>query len=304
MVYSYNVLYLAIKKERNGDTHNTDESKILILWFSVQFSCSVMSDSLWPHELQHARPPCPSPTPGVYPNPCPLSRRCHPTIPSSVAPFSCPQSFPASGSFPMSQLIASGGQSIGVSASTSVLPMNTQDWSPLGWTGWISLQSKGLQESSPTPQFKSINSLALGFLYSPTLTPIQEKVMHPTPVLLPGKSHGWRSLVGCSLWGREESDTAERLHFHFLLSRIGEGNGNPLQCSCLENPRDGGAWWAAVYGVAQSRTRLKRLSSSSSIYIMGSSSQEFYFSPECFIGICGSFIVHQNHFYGAIFALF
>ena len=87
---------------------------------------------------------------------------------------------------------------------------------------------------------------------------------HPTPVLLPGKSHGRRSLVGCSPWGREESDMNERLHFHFSLSCIGEGNGNPLQCSCLENPRDGGAGWAAVYGVAQSRTQLKRLSSSSS----------------------------------------
>ena len=87
---------------------------------------------------------------------------------------------------------------------------------------------------------------------------------HPTPVLLPGKSHGWRSLVDCSPWGREESDMTERLHFHFSLSCIGEGNGNPLQCSCLENPRDRGAWLAAIYGVAQSRTRLKRLSSSSS----------------------------------------
>ena len=87
---------------------------------------------------------------------------------------------------------------------------------------------------------------------------------HPTPVLLPGKSHGWRSLVGCSPWGREESDTTERLDFHFSLSYIGEGNGNPLQCSCLENPRDGRAWWAAVCGVAQSRARLMRLSSSSS----------------------------------------
>ena len=87
---------------------------------------------------------------------------------------------------------------------------------------------------------------------------------HPTPVPLPGKSHGWRSLVGCSPWGREESDITERLPFHFSLSCIGEGNGNPLQCSCLENPRDGGAWWAAVYGVTQSRTQLKRLSSSSS----------------------------------------
>ena len=104
-----------------------------------------MSDSLQPHESQHARPPCPSPTPGVHPNSCPLSRWCHPTISSSVIPFSsCPQSFPASGSFPMSQLFAWCGQSIGVSASTSVLPMNTQDWSPLGWTGWISLQSKRL----------------------------------------------------------------------------------------------------------------------------------------------------------------
>ena len=87
---------------------------------------------------------------------------------------------------------------------------------------------------------------------------------HPTPVLLPGKSYGRRSLVGCSSWGCEESDTTERLHFHFSLLCIGEGNGNPLQCSCLENPRDGGAWWAAVYGVPQSRTRMKRLSSSSS----------------------------------------
>ena len=87
---------------------------------------------------------------------------------------------------------------------------------------------------------------------------------HPTLVLLPGKSHRWRSLVGCSPWGREESDMTERLHFHFLLSCIGEGNGKPLQCSCLENPRDGGAWWAAVYGVAQSRTQLKRLSRLSS----------------------------------------
>ena len=87
---------------------------------------------------------------------------------------------------------------------------------------------------------------------------------HPTPVLLPGKSHGQRRLVGCSPWGREESDITERLHFHVSLSCIGEGNGNPLQCSCLENPRDGGAWWAAIYGVAQSQTRLTRLSSSNS----------------------------------------
>ena len=112
---------------------------------SVQISHSVMSDSLWPHESQHARPPCPSPTPGVYSNSCPSSQWYHPAISSSVVPFSaCPQSLPASESFPMSQLVAWGGQSIAVSASASVLPMNTQDWSPLGWTGWIFFQSKGL----------------------------------------------------------------------------------------------------------------------------------------------------------------
>ena len=112
---------------------------------SVQCSRSVVSDSLWPHGPQHARLPCPSPYPGVYPNSCSSSRWCHPAISSSVVPFSsCPQSFPASGSFPMSQLFASGGQTIGVSASTSVLPMNIQGWFPLGWTGWISLPSKGL----------------------------------------------------------------------------------------------------------------------------------------------------------------
>ena len=115
------------------------------MYHSVQFSRSVLSDSLWPHESQHARPPCPSPTPGVYSNSCPSSWWCHPAISSSVIPFSsCPQSLPASGAFPMSQLFTWGGQSIGVSASASVLPMNTQGWSPLGWTGWISLQSKGL----------------------------------------------------------------------------------------------------------------------------------------------------------------
>ena len=111
---------------------------------SVQFSRSVMSNSLWPHEPWHTRPPCPSPTPGVHLNLWTSSRWCHPTISSSVVPFSsCPQFFPASGSFQMSHLFASGGKSIGVSAPTSVLPMNIQDWSPLGWTGWISLQSKG-----------------------------------------------------------------------------------------------------------------------------------------------------------------
>ena len=117
----------------------------LVGYSPVQFSHSVVSDSLWPHGPQHARPPCPSPTPGVYSNSGPLSRWCHPTISSSAVPFSsCLQYFPSSGSFQMSQLFASGGQNIRVSASTSVLPMNTQDWFPLGSIGWISLQSKGL----------------------------------------------------------------------------------------------------------------------------------------------------------------
>ena len=112
---------------------------------SVQVSHSVVFDSLWPHKPQHTRPPCSWPTPRVQPNPLPLSWWCHPTISSSVVPFSsCLQSFPASGSFPMSQLFTWGGQSIGFSASISVLPMNSQDWYPLGWTGWIFLQSKGL----------------------------------------------------------------------------------------------------------------------------------------------------------------
>ena len=112
---------------------------------SVQFRCSVVSDSLWPHGLQHVRLPCPLPTPGACSNSWPSSQWCHPSISSSVIPFSsCLQSFPALGSFPMSQFWASGGQSIGVSALASVLPMNIQDWFPLGWTGWISLQSKGL----------------------------------------------------------------------------------------------------------------------------------------------------------------
>ena len=120
-----------------------------LYFFWHQFSSVQSLGRVWlfatPIEPQHARPPCPTPTPRVYPNSCPLSRWCHPTISASVIPFSsCPQSFPASGSFPMSQLSASGGQSIGVSASTSVLPKNTEGWSPLGWTGWISLQFKGL----------------------------------------------------------------------------------------------------------------------------------------------------------------
>ena len=112
----------------------------------------------------------------------------------------------------------------------------------------------------PPLSFTSQNLPFLSFDLSTVLAKPGRRQWHPTPVLLPGKSHGWRSLVGCSPWGRWESDTTEWHHFHFSLSCIGEGNGNPLQCSCLENPRDGGAWWAAIFGVAQSRTRLKWLS--------------------------------------------
>ena len=137
---------MQLEKHLSGESW----SKNVLTWTlcfkfsSVQFSHSIMSDSLRPHGLQHARPPCLSPAPGVHPNSCPLSRWCHPTIILCPPLLSCLQSFPASGSFPMSQFYASGGQSIGVSASTSVFPMNTQAWSPLGWTGWISLESKGL----------------------------------------------------------------------------------------------------------------------------------------------------------------
>ena len=141
---------------------------------SVQFSRSVMSNSLWPHELQDARLSCPSPTPGAYSNSCSSSQWCHLTISSSVIPFSSHlQSFPESRSCPMSQFFVSGGQSIGVSASTSVLPINIQDWFPLGWTGWISLQSKGLLRVFNT-FFKSINPSVLSFLCSPTLTSIHD----------------------------------------------------------------------------------------------------------------------------------
>ena len=136
--------YFLISSERTTG----EIQEIYVSWWTVKVKVkhrSVMSDSLRPHGLQHTRPPCPSPTPRVHPNPCPLRWWCHPIISCSVVPFcSCLQSFPASESFQMSQLFVSGGQSIGVSASTSVLPMNTQDWYPLGWTGWISLQSKGL----------------------------------------------------------------------------------------------------------------------------------------------------------------
>ena len=142
---------------------------------SDQISCSVVSDSLRPHEPQHARPPCPSPTPGVHPKPCPLSWWCHPTISSSVIPFSsCPQSFPASGSFQMSQLLALGGQSTGISALASVLPKKSRADLLQNGLGGSPCSPRDAQESSPAPQFKSINSWVLSLLYSPILTSIHD----------------------------------------------------------------------------------------------------------------------------------
>ena len=140
-----------------------------------QFSHSVVSDSLWPHESQHARPPCPSPTPRVQSDSCLSSQWCHPAISSSVVPFSsCPQSLPASGSFPMSQLFAWGGQSAGVSALASFLPKKSQGVSPSEWTGWISLQSKGLSRVFSNTTVQKINTSALSLLHSPTLTSIHD----------------------------------------------------------------------------------------------------------------------------------
>ena len=140
-----------------------------------QFNCSVVSDSLWPHGLQPAGLPCPSPTPRAYSNSCPSSWWCHTTISSSVIPFSsCLQSLPASWSFQMSQFFTSGGQSIEASISASDFPMNIQDWSPLGWTVGSCCSPRDSQESSPITQFKSINSSVLSFIYSPTLTSIHD----------------------------------------------------------------------------------------------------------------------------------
>ena len=181
-IWPWSMVYMNLKLELISsarwlriEVQGTRRANRVIEWFQIliQFSRSIVSDSLRPHGLQHARLPCPSPTPGAYSNSCPSSQWCHPTISSSINPFSsCLQSFLASGSFPM--FFISGNQSIEVSASASVLPMNIQDWFPLGLTGWTSLQSKDSQESSPMPQFKRINSLALNVLYSPTLTTIHD----------------------------------------------------------------------------------------------------------------------------------
>ena len=186
---------------------------------SVQFSHSVMSDSLWPHGLQHARLPCPSPIPRAYSNPCPLSWWCHPTISFSVVPFSsCPQSLPASGSFPMSLFFTLGSQSIGVSASASVLPMNIQDWFPSGWTGWISCSPRDSQESSPTPQIKNIIFSVLSFLYRPT----------PHPYMTTGKTIALTRLIFVgkvmSLLFNMLSRLTIDLNFLFLLCSLSLGD--------------------------------------------------------------------------------
>ena len=160
--------------------HSSTFSLNILLFSSVQFSHSVVSNSLWPHELQHTRPPYPSLNPGDHSNSSTSSRRCYPAISSPVVPFSsCPQSLPASESFPVSQLFTWGGQSTGVLALASVLPMNTQDWLISFRMDWLDLLA--VQRSSPTPQFKSINSLVFSFLHSPTLTSIHDYWQNHSP---------------------------------------------------------------------------------------------------------------------------
>ena len=184
---------------------------LLLQFSSVQFSHSVMSDSLRPHELQHARPPCPSPTPGVHPNPCALSWWCHPTISSSVVPFSsCPQSFPASGSFQMSQLLASGGQNIGVSALASFLPKKSQGWSPSEWTCWISFRMDLLDLLSVQGTLKS-------FLH----TTLQKHQFFGTQLSLQSNSHSMDPLLR-GAWKKRKSITFMiiRSSFRFWLYHL------------------------------------------------------------------------------------
>ena len=222
--FSSNILWFIMRKN-SIILQRTSYVLNIIVFFSVhsvQFSSSVMSNSLQPHGLQHPRLPCPSPPPGAYSNPCPLSRWCHPTISSSVVPFSsCPQSLPASGSFLMSQFFTWGGQSIGVSASASVLPMNTQDWLDL-LAAQGTLKSLLRHHNSKASflrhsAFFIVHQCTLGkvilkiydiwykmhlyriFIHYYGL--LQRRQWQPTSVLLPGKSHGWRSLVRCSPWG-------------------------------------------------------------------------------------------------------
>ena len=235
------VLYLAPPKTTKVVNLGPPLEKNIILYLlyyiqSVQFSHSVMFHSLWPHGLQHTRLPCPSATPRAFSNSCSSSQWCHPTISSSVVPFSsCLQPFPASGSFPMSQFFTSHGPNIGFSASASVLPMNIQDQFPLGLIGWSPCCPSDSQESSPTPQFKSISSSALNFLY----------IILNYILGFPGGSNG-----------KESACNAGDLGSNPWSSRSpGEGKGYSLQYSCLENSVFGGAWWATVYGVPKSQTR-------------------------------------------------
>ena len=198
----------------------------LSLTSSVEFSQSVMCDSLWPYGLQHTRPPCPSPSPGDCSNPCPLSRWCHPTISSSVVPFSsCLQSFSASTSFSVSQFFPSGGQSTGVSASASVFPVNIQDWFPLGWTGWISLKSKGLSR-----------------VFSNTSVKKHQYILNLKDFSVAEMVKNLPEMQETRVWS---------------LGWEVEENGNPLQYSCLENSIDWKAWWATVHEVTKSQTLLK-----------------------------------------------
>ena len=215
------------------------------MFSSGQFSCSVVSDFLRPHGPQHTRLPCPSPIPRADSDSHPLSWWRHPTISSSVVPFSSRlQAFPASGSFPMSQFFTSGGQSTDVSASASVLPMNIQDWFPLGWTGWISLwtgRSKGLSRvfSNTTvqaAQWRSSNTTVI--------------MLHELFLTCSFHSTGFLGGAVVKNLPANAGDTGVGYSILGLGRSPGEGNGNPLQYSCLGNSMDRGAWWATVYGTA------------------------------------------------------
>ena len=214
---------------------------------SVQFSRSVVSDSLRPHELQHARPSCPSPTPGVYTNSSSSSRWCHPAISSSVVPFSsCPQSLPASGSFPMSQLFTWGGQSIGVSASVSVLPMNTQGWSPLGWTGWISLQSSGKCKSK---QQCDITWYLPEWLASKRtqITSLRKGMEKREPLYTVGGNVNW-----CNHYGEQYGGFSKELKIELLCMYVVQVSSRSVVSNSLQ-PHGLYLPGSSVHGILQAR---------------------------------------------------
>ena len=250
-----------LKNDTNGSIHKTerDHRHRKQTYGSVQFSRSVLFNSFWPRGLQHSRLPCPSATPGACSNSCPSSPWYHPTTSSSVIPFSsCLQSCPSSGSFPVSQFFISGGQSIGVSASASILPMNIQDWSPLGWTGWISLQSNGLSRvfSNTTVQKHQFFGAQLSLQSNFKKWKLNGRMSWILDLL------SLRSLR-LSQWfsGKEFACSAGDTGLIPGSGRSpGVGNSNPLQYSCLENPMNRGAWWVTVHRVANSQTWLKWLS--------------------------------------------